>query len=573
MIRFFITCSFFLVSNILCSQQEFAWVYFKDKKNVEYFINNPELILTDLSISKKQSKGIPIDYNDVPIDNDYIDILTDIVDLTILATSKWLNCVYVEAEIDLLSSLNELNFVDRVEYANKSLNPNRSFNADLNFSNKFNSFDESIDYGSTRNQIEMLNLDFLHDQEFTGKGVNIAVIDAGFVNVNTMTSFSRLRESDGIKYTYDFVLDSEHIYNYQGNSHGTKVLSTIAGFKEGEYFGTAPDASFYLFRTEDVSSETPVEECYWVEAVEVADSLGVDLINTSLGYKGYDNLNYSHTEDDMDGYSTFITRGANIAYEKGIILINSAGNSSFNGVIAPADSPGVLSVGAVNSEGVYASFSSQGSDIQPVIKPDIVAQGFQSKVININDDIVSNSGTSFSSPILAGAIACLVQAFPRLSVNEIMNLVRESSSQFNNPDYYIGYGIPDFSKAYDFSLELSLDDFLVFPIPTHDYINIISQWNVENYNLEIIDLRGKLLYSKSINNPRTSILINEFSNGIYILKFSYEIKIAEDRFKQSTSHVPWSKIAMDMTGPILVCSEPDRKVTRNTKTRFIIRMV
>ena len=257
--------------------------------------------------------------------------------------------------------------------------------------------------------------------------------------------------------------------------------------------------------------------------MEVADSLGVDLINTSLGYKGYDNLNYSHTEDDMDGYSTFITRGANIAYEKGIILINSAGNSSFNGVIAPADSPGVLSVGAVNLEGVYASFSSQGSDIQPVIKPDIVAQGFQSKVININDDIVSNSGTSFSSPILAGAIACLVQAFPRLSVNEIMNLVRESSSQFNNPDYYIGYGIPDFSKAYDLALELSLDDFLVFPIPTHDYINIISQWNVENYNLEIIDLRGKLLYSKSINNPRTSILINEFSNGIYILKFSYEI--------------------------------------------------
>ena len=519
MIRFFITCSFFLLSNILYSQQEFAWVYFKDKKNVEYFINNPELILTDLSISKKQSKGIPIDYNDVPIDNDYIDILTDIVDLTILATSKWLNCVYVESEIDLLSSLNELNFVDRVEFANKSLNPNRSFNADLNFSKKFNSFDESIEYGSTRNQIEMLNLDFLHDQEFTGKGVNIAVIDAGFVNVNTMTSFVYYWRSRPDSSIVDWKVRS---FQYIPKTWGWSQ-SHIGQFKENEFYGTAPDASFYLFRTEDVSSETPVEECYWVEAVEVADSLGVDLINTSLGYKGYDNLNYSHTEDDMDGYSTFITRGANIAYEKGIILINSAGNSSFNGVIAPADSPGVLSVGAVNLEGVYASFSSQGSDIQPVIKPDIVAQGFQSKVININDDIVFNSGTSFSSPILAGAIACLVQAFPRLSVNEIMNLVRESSSQFNNPDYYIGYGIPDFSKAYDLALELSLDDFLVFPIPTHDYINIISQWNVENYNLEIIDLRGKLLYSKSINNPRTSILINEFSNGIYILKFSYEI--------------------------------------------------
>ena len=147
----------------------------------------------------------------------------------------------------------------------------------------------------------------------------------------------------------------------------------------------------------------------------------------------------------MDGFSTFITRGANIAYNKGIILINSAGNSSSNGVIAPADSAGVLSIGAVDSEGDYASFSSQGSDIQPLIKPDIVAQGYQSKVINIYDEIVSSSGTSFSSPILAGAVACFVQAFPRLSVDEIMNLIRQSSSQFNSPDYYIGYGIPDFS--------------------------------------------------------------------------------------------------------------------------------
>ena len=331
-------------------------------------------------------------------------------------------------------------------------------------SKKFNSFDESIEYGSTRNQIEMLNLDFLHDQEFTGKGVNIAVIDAGFVNVNTMTSFSRLRESDGIKYTYDFVLDSEHIYNYQGNSHGTKVLSTIAGFKEGEYFGTAPDASFYLFRTEDVSSETPVEECYWVEAVELADSLGVDIINTSLGYKGYDNSNYSHSSEDLNGYTTFITRAANIAFDKGIILLNSAGNSSSSGVIAPADSQSVLSIGAVNSEGFYASFSSQGSDIQSVIKPDVVAQGYQSKVINITDEIVNSSGTSFSSPILAGAIACFVQAFPRLNVDEIMDLVRESSSQFNNPDYYLGHGIPNFSKAHSLALELSLNDFLILSL-------------------------------------------------------------------------------------------------------------
>ena len=523
MMRYIIICIFFLASNTIYAQQEFAWVYFNDKKNVDYLINNPELILSDLSISKKKSKGIFIDYKDVPINTDYIDILIEIADLTILAKSKWLNCVYVEAEIDLITSLIDLNFVSSVEFANKSLNPNKNLSTNPDIYKKFKFLDKSIEYGSTRNQIEMLNLDFLHEQDFTGKGVNMAVIDAGFVNVNSMSSFSRLRDSGGILYTYDFVLDTENIYDYQGNSHGTKVLSTIAGFKENEYYGTAPDASFYLFRTEDVSSETPVEECYWVEAAELADSLGVDIINTSLGYKGYDNSNYSHSSEDLNGYTTFITRGANIAYDKGIILLNSAGNSSSSGVIAPADSQSVLSIGAVNSEGLYASFSSQGSDIQPVIKPDVVAQGYQSKVININDEIVNSSGTSFSSPILAGAIACFVQAFPRLNADEIMGLVRESSSQFNNPDYYLGHGIPNFSIAYDQALELSLNDFVIFPVPTRDYLNIISKWGVKNYHLDVMDLNGRLLYSKYFTSARVSINFNEFSNGIYLLNFYYQI--------------------------------------------------
>ena len=517
--RYIIIYIVFLYSNSIFCQQEYAWVYFKDKKNVEYFINNPELILTELSIYKKQSKGISIDYKDVPINTNYLETIDSIDNLSILAKSKWLNCIYVEADLDLLYELTDLSFVDNIIFANKSLNPNRNKNSQT--LDDYTLLHKSIDYGSSTNQIEMLNLDFLHDNEFTGDGINMAVIDAGFVNVNSMSSFSRLRNSGGILYTYDFILDTENIYEYQGNSHGTKVLSTIAGFVEDEYYGTAPDASFYLFRTEDVSSETPVEECYWVEAVEVADSLGVDIINTSLGYKGYDNPNYSHSQLDINGYTTFITRGANIANEKGILLVNSAGNSSTNGIIAPADSQGVLSIGAVDSEGIYASFSSQGSDIQPSIKPDVVAQGYQSKVINIYDQIVSNSGTSFSSPIMAGSIACLMQAYPRLSANEIMNLIRESSSQFNNPDYQLGYGIPNLYTAYDLALNLTLNDFDVFPNPTIDYLNIISQWNVSNYHLDIFDINGKLIYSKYFTNPRSKINTYEFSKGIYLMKISY----------------------------------------------------
>ena len=511
----------FLYSNIILCQQEYAWVYFKDKKNVEYLINNPELILTEYSILKKQTKGITIDYDDVPINQDYLEIIKGIDNILILAKSKWLNCIYVEADLDLLYDLNDLSFVDNVLFANKSLNPNKN----TNYENidDYPLFDKTIDYGSTQNQIEMLNLDFLHDNEFTGNGINMAVIDAGFVNVNSMNSFSRLRDSDKILYTYDFVLNTENIYQYQGNSHGTKVLSTIAGFIQDEFVGTAPDASFYLFRTEDVSSETPVEECYWVEAVEVADSLGVDIINTSLGYKGYDNSDYSHTQLDLNGHTTFITRGANIASKKGILLVNSAGNSSTNGIIAPADSQGVLSIGAVDSEGVYASFSSQGSDIQPSIKPDVVAQGYQSKVINIYDQIVSNSGTSFSSPIMAGAIACFMQAYPRLSANEIMNLIRESSSQFNNPDYQLGYGIPNLHNAYELASNLTLDNFIVYPNPVINYLNIISQWNISNYHIDIFDINGKLIYSNYFTNPRPIINTDLFSKGIYLMKISYLI--------------------------------------------------
>ncbi|MDG1219455.1 MAG: S8 family serine peptidase, partial [Flavobacteriaceae bacterium] len=291
-----------LYSNVILCQQEYAWVYFKDKKNVEYFINNPRLILTEHSIFKKQAKGITIDYDDVPVNQDYLQIIQGIDNISILAKSKWLNCIYVEADLDLLNDLFDLSFVDNVVFANKSLNTNKNLNVRNIYDNLF--FEKTIDYGSTTNQIEMLSLDFLHDSQYTGNGINMAVIDAGFVNVNSMSSFSRLRDSGKILYTYDFVLNTENIYQYQGNSHGTKVLSTIAGFVQDEYVGTAPDASFYLFRTEDVSSETPVEECYWVEAVEVADSLGVDIINTSLGYKGYDNSNYSHNQLDMNGYTT-----------------------------------------------------------------------------------------------------------------------------------------------------------------------------------------------------------------------------------------------------------------------------
>ena len=267
--NFIFLFSLSLFANLAYSQDEYAWLYFTDKKNVNYLINNPHLILSPKSIQKKTNKGIIIDSRDVPINEDYVNTIKLQDEILVLAKSKWFNCLYVKGPLERLEDLSQLEFIDHIVYANKSLNSNRFH---VNSSNvEFNYSEEFTDYGSSANQINMLNLEFLHNKGFTAENIDIAIMDAGFKNVNIMTSFSRMRDRGAIKYTFDFVLRDQNIYNYQGNSHGTKVLSTLAGYIENQFIGSAPDASFYLFRTEDVSSESPVEESYWVEAIELAN--------------------------------------------------------------------------------------------------------------------------------------------------------------------------------------------------------------------------------------------------------------------------------------------------------------
>ena len=433
---------FFMVLNtasILLAQQD-AWVYLKDKQNVEASIENPSTVLSQKAIDRKNAHGVVIDARDVPVNETYISELKSVIGITIMAKSKWFNAVHVRgSETDINNLVGSFSFVDYIQFADKSLNvTNKSHSKQQS---KFTESLTNFNYGSAENQIQMLKGDQLHLSNYTGTGIVVAVVDAGFPNVNTMASFQRLRNANNILGTYDFVSRDSDVYTNTTSNHGTLVLSTMAGYVENKYVGTAPDASYYLFITEDGSSENPVEESYWVEAVERADSLGVDVINTSLGYTTYDNPNYSYTNADMNGNTTFITKGANIAFEKGMLLINSAGNSgndSWNIVGAPADAAGVFSIGAVDALGNYAYFSSSGSSIQPSHKPDVTAQGLASAVITENDIIATANGTSFSSPILAGAMVCLRQALPSLTNEQLMQLVRESSSLYNTPNYFLG---------------------------------------------------------------------------------------------------------------------------------------
>ena len=511
---------------LLCFQlqvfsQEDAWVYLTDKENVAQALANPISILTQDALDRKLAHGVPIDARDVPVNETYISQLKQQPGITVLAKSKWFNAVHVRGAETDINNLSALSYVDHIIFANKSLNarveiPKNKF--------EFEAARTSFDYGQAANQITMIQGDDLHQSNYTGNGIVIAVIDAGFPNVNTMGGFLRLRDNNGILGGYDFFDRNPDVYANTSSSHGTLVLSTMAGYVEGSFVGTAPDASYYLFRTENAPNENPVEESLWVEAAERADSLGVDIINSSLGYKTYDNANYNHTDADLDGLTTYISKGANIAFEKGLLVVNSAGNAGANGLNAPADATGVFTIGAVDANGDYASFSSQGSIFQPTQKPDVVTQGQVSAVIWSNNNIGTANGTSFSAPIMAGALACLWEALPDLTNAEIMQLVRESASQYQTPDYFLGYGIPNLATALNQGLSIPEAEDLqqniqIYPNPVlHDlYLKIPS--TETNVQVTVYNILGKITMETKVFQS-TTINMSTLANGVYLLKMN-----------------------------------------------------
>ncbi|WP_396600768.1 S8 family serine peptidase [Algibacter sp. R77976] len=513
----------------LFAQLEDAWVYLADKEDVTASIANPLTILTQEAIDRKNTHGVAIDERDVPVNESYITQIKNSNGITVMAKSKWFNALHVRGTQFNIISLTGLGFVSSIDFADKSLN---SKNANANVESKqakeskLEGVLTTFNYGNSANQIEMINGDDLHLADYTGTGMTIAVLDAGFPNANTMTSFQRLRDSGNLLGSYDFVNRDVNVYTGTTSNHGTLVLSDMAGYVENQFVGTAPDASYYLFITEDAPNENPVEESYWVEAAERADSLGVDVINTSLGYTTFDDAAYDYSSADLDGFTTYITKGANIAFEKGLLLINSAGNSGNGGVGAPADSPNVFSIGAVDASGNYASFSSVGSAIQPTQKPDVVAQGQASYVITENDIVTTANGTSFSSPILAGGITCLWQALPGKTNAEIMQLVRESGSQYTTPDYFLGYGIPNLELAFNNALSIvsPIEDNIeinIFPNPIEDKLYITMPSDDGIISLRIYDVLGKIINTYSLSNSSSVIDVENLSKGIYIVKIKH----------------------------------------------------
>ena len=509
-----------MVSSVIFSQED-AWVYFKDKPNAQTYLDNPLTMLTQRALDRRTAQNIALNLTDIPLEITYINQVKLSSGITVMAQSKWLNALHIRGTQNNILSLKALSFVDKVVFANKNLNTTSkkvSENQVFQFKEKLKT---TIDYsyGSSANQIQMLNGQVLHQQNYTGSGKIIAVLDAGFPGVNTAQPFKKLIDNHQILGGYDFVNRNDNFYT--GDDHGTMVLSTMGGYKENALVGTAPDASYYLFITEYDPTENPVEESYWVEAAEEADRLGVDIITTSLGYFGFDNANYSHTYSDMNGTTNFISRGAEIAFSKGIVVVASAGNEGNTTephIGAPADAVSVITVGAVTASKTKSPFSSIGPSYDLRIKPDVMAQGTAAVISDTAGNITTVNGTSFSCPIMAGMIACLWQAFPSKTNKEIRQMVLQSSDRYAAPNNNYGYGIPNFGLTLGVeNFQSSLSSFSVFPNPAKTTVSFLFENNTGS--VSIYSVLGKKVIEKEITSQNSILSVESLKSGLYFYTF------------------------------------------------------
>jgi len=519
--------------SILAQEQGSYIVELNDKKSDYYSTSNPQAFLTDKALARRTKYGITINEKDLPVSPEYVYAIQR-AGYKVTNRVKWLNTLIVKGVGR--QPLADFDFVHKVTatlaYKSDSANEKPFFSGeklvDGPVDYKESETQNRYDYGSSFNQISMLNGHLLHNEGYNGKGITIAVLDAGFQKVDEIAAFDSLWINDQIIDTKNFV-NSENVFSPDINSHGMHVLSTMGGYLPGELVGTAPKADYYLVRTEDATDEYLLEEYYWVDGAEYADSVGADIINSSLGYtNGFKEPRNNHTYEDMNGDSTPVTIGADIAAQKGILVVNSAGNSGndeWEYIGAPADGDSVLAVGAVGANGNYVSFSSKGPTYDGRVKPNVAAKGASVTVAAKWGGVTYINGTSFSSPLTAGMAASLWQALPEKTNMELIDLIQENGHQFENPDTLLGYGLPDYAAALNLTgiaphnrRELVQK---IGPNPFDDYIDVKTASNHEYINYSLVALSGRVIKKGTLYPWGRSVRIRELGNlqqGMYILR-------------------------------------------------------
>lgn len=528
---------FFLICLTSLGQNKY-FVYFKDKANTEYSLSKPEEFLSNRSINRRKTQSIALTQRDLPPNKSYVSQIKN-AGVKVLYTSRWMNAVLIETTESKLNTVKNLSFVKGVESNGDIRGLRNSTDQYLKAreSTKFG-VEDHYEYGTSKIQIDMLGVNKMHQKGFTGKGILIGVLDSGFKNANTLSFFSNLFQENRVVDTYDFVNKERSVY--EDDSHGTAVLSCMAASEQGRIIGTAPEASYALLRTEDVNSETRIEEVYWLIAAEYSDSLGVDVINSSLGYNTFDNASQNYSYQDMNGDKSIVSRAADWAVAAGIIVVVSAGNEgnkTWKYISTPADADSVISVGAVDAGTNYAAFSSVGPSSKGSIKPELAARGASTAIGTFANTVSVSNGTSFSSPLMAGMVAGLKQAFPQFTAMELRDFMIRSGSQYTKPDIYLGYGIPNFEKAADLA-QKALDlvelekvikdsgkDMIVFPNPVTDFSNLsvyISKKTEpkELFRVKLFDSQGKLLWEDDKDSKLFSLPaeLSALPAGVYQLK-------------------------------------------------------
>ena len=495
-------------------QTEFR-VYLKDKGSSLVLLETPEKILSTSALNRRALQNIPLKSSDLPIAKEYKQALKDLGAIS-MAHSKWLNYIYLShPQPQLIASLP---FVERIEFPQR----HQGFLCGVNSG-------DTLDYGFGRGQIEMLNGHRLHEEGYTGTGITIAVIDAGYDGFLQSSAFDSLRTSQRLLGTYNYISNDTNVFFGQG-SHGTSVLSIMAANLADTMIGTAPDAKYWLFTTENIHQETPLEMDHWVMAAEFADSVGVHVINTSLSYQTFDDPQDNYTYSDMDGNTTLITKAADLAATKGILVVASAGNEGGTAqpnIAAPADGDSVLTVGAVDWQGAYAWLSSIGPSFDNRVKPDVMAQGSPTTLIDGTGNFNADFGTSFAAPLVTGLAACLIEAYPSKHSEEIANYIRESAHLYTTPNDSMGYGIPDFQLALSLSTPEYLvqePEYMLYPNPVKDHIIIDAKaqknWKAE---LRVFDFNGKCILQRNIQAYDAHRVNLNLKEGSYIIQLAGDI--------------------------------------------------
>ncbi len=521
------------------AQDRYA-VYFKYKPQTTLSLSKPGEFLTQKALNRRNREGIQADSLDLPVASKYI---TEVEALSnyILYSSKWMNAAVLVTDKSKADQIAQLPFVSKVELVAKSFLPKP--NARVRYkvlasttletnceSPKLNTRELAIESNSYDFQNQLIGIDEMHAAGFTGKGVSVAVFDAGFPGVNSGSTFTHLFTNNRIVGQRDFVRPwNSNVFI--DNQHGTNVLSLIASNEASKLVSGAIDSDYILVITEEVATEYRVEEFNWVRGAEYADSLGVDIINSSLGYWDFDDPAMNYTLANLDGKTTVITKGATIAAKKGILVVNSVGNYGTRGVsslVAPADANGILTVGSVKTSGEVSSFSSRGPTGDGRFKPELVAFGDSPVLIRSNGAVGSSNGTSFSAPQIAALAAGLWEAKPEWTKDQlILNLIR-SATQYENPDNLLGYGIPNFTEAY-FGEILSVEEeetieWKVYPNPlAGDEINIQFGTGLSS-RFELIDMMGKSMIQSDLSRTNSKepyrVQLGGIKPGLYLIRMA-----------------------------------------------------